>query len=320
MTNHAEVMRSLKSRINQICNFIPKNHDVVFLDYPVYLNIGDLLIAAGTKSFFKENNYNVVAEYSLLEKARCRKYIKPGQTLVMQGGGNFGDLWSGHQDFRLWVIKNFPNNKIVILPQSLHYNNPEKLAADLREIERHKDLMICVRDEASLDMLKPLGQAKVHLSPDMAHYLWKSDIFPQNPVIEHSSPLLFIRRDEEGANQTRIYQHYSKDQMIDWPEIIGPSSLKIYNFIRRYVYKTRHPLLRPLPRSFIWDCFSRYLIWRCIRYFAKYPAVVTDRLHGTILDLLMQKPVTLIDSGYGKLRRYANCWLKDSPLLTLRTF
>ena len=319
MPRHSEVMGNLKSKINEISRFIPADRDVVFLDYPVYLNIGDLLIAAGTKSFFKANGYNVVNEFSLLEQADCLKHIKPDQTLVMQGGGNFGDLWAGHQDFRLWVIENFPNNKIVILPQSLHFSGPDKLAETLVKLDKHNDLTICVRDEVSEGMLKPLARVKLHLSPDMAHHLWGSSCFPRNnPTL--TEPLLFIRRDEEGAEQVEIYKNYDKNLMIDWPEIIKPSSLKIYNLIRRYVYKTNHPVLKCLPKALIWNCFANYLICKCIRYFSKYPSVVTDRLHGTILTLLMQKPITLIDSGSGKLTRYANCWLKDSPLLTIKTF
>lgn len=320
MTNHDDVMKRLKSRIDEICRFIPKVRHVVFLDYPVYLNIGDLLIAAGTKSFFKANQYNVIHEFSLLEQESCLKHIKPGQTIVMQGGGNFGDLWAGHQDFRLWVISNFPDNKIVILPQSLHYTDQIKLNETLERLDQHKDLTICVRDEKSLSMLENLKNVRVHLSPDMAHHLWGNPLYSKNAGVTKPSPLLFIRRDEEGSDQSEIYQHYDRSLMIDWPEIIEPSSLKIYNLIRRYVYKTSHPVLRQLPKAFIWNCFANYLVCKCIRYFSRYPAVVTDRLHGTILTLLLAKPVTLIDSGYGKLTRYAECWLKDSPLLTIKTF
>ena len=37
--------------------------------------------------------------------------------ILMPGGGNFGDLYTLYNEFRLKVIEDFPDNRIVMPPQ-----------------------------------------------------------------------------------------------------------------------------------------------------------------------------------------------------------
>ncbi|HIF0789857.1 TPA: hypothetical protein ACXYQI_005243 [Klebsiella pneumoniae] len=79
---------NLKNKLNEILPFIKDKNEVIFLDYPVYLNVGDLLIYHGTENFFKENNINVKlrrsnARYSVKE---IEKYLNPNTVILMQGG------------------------------------------------------------------------------------------------------------------------------------------------------------------------------------------------------------------------------------------
>jgi len=39
--------------------------------------------------------------------------------------------------------------------------------------------------------------------------------------------------------------------------------------------------------------------------------VITDRLHGHILSLLMGIPHVLLDNSYGKVRRFYEAWTKE---------
>jgi pyruvyl transferase EpsO len=45
--------------------------------------------------------------------------------------------------------------------------------------------------------------------------------------------------------------------------------------------------------------------------------VVTDRLHGHILAMLMDMPTLVLDNSYGKNSRYAAVWTARSRLVTL---
>jgi len=48
-------MYSIKSRLSEILDFIEDKNDVIFVDFPLYHNIGDLLIMSGTMKFFRAN-------------------------------------------------------------------------------------------------------------------------------------------------------------------------------------------------------------------------------------------------------------------------
>ena len=50
----------------------------------------------------------------------------PTGPIFIHGGGNFGDLWAAHQEFRERVLERFPDRQIIQFPQSIHYNSQER--------------------------------------------------------------------------------------------------------------------------------------------------------------------------------------------------
>ncbi|MNF10991.1 putative pyruvyl transferase EpsO [compost metagenome] len=48
-----------------------------------------------------------------------------------------------------------------------------------------------------------------------------------------------------------------------------------------------------------------------ISFINKYDKVVTTRLHGLILSILLNKEVYMLDNSYGKCKRFHDVWLKD---------
>ena len=53
-----KILISLKQELKKIVELINKE-DAFYFDYPMHLNVGDLLIYAGTEAFFKEYNINI---------------------------------------------------------------------------------------------------------------------------------------------------------------------------------------------------------------------------------------------------------------------
>lgn len=88
-------MYSLKSKLIKILDFIEDKNDVIFVDFPLYHNIGDLLIMAGTMKFFKNNSIRVKLHLSA-HNLNIDKAITKNTTIICQGGGNFGDLYDTH--------------------------------------------------------------------------------------------------------------------------------------------------------------------------------------------------------------------------------
>jgi pyruvyl transferase EpsO len=79
------------------------------MDVPYYANIGDVLIWEGTLQFIKR--YLNKKLLYVCGNETC-KYPDLNENIIvlLQGGGNFGDLWHVHQQFRKDIIKKYPNN------------------------------------------------------------------------------------------------------------------------------------------------------------------------------------------------------------------
>lgn len=52
-------MISLKQKLSELLDVIPKQSEIIYADYPLYGNVGDLFIMKGTEAFFKEHRIRV---------------------------------------------------------------------------------------------------------------------------------------------------------------------------------------------------------------------------------------------------------------------
>ena len=89
------------------------DNDYVLLGLPYYDNVGDVLIWEGTENFLR------TLSHKCLKRASIDTFdfgiLDSNVIILLQGGGNFGDIWIEHQAFRLKIIEKYPQNKIVIL-------------------------------------------------------------------------------------------------------------------------------------------------------------------------------------------------------------
>ncbi len=81
----------------------------VLWDLPYYTNIGDILIWEGTENFLKQLSSQCISKCSY--QTFSYKPLPKDTTILLQGGGNFGDLWRVHQEFRLKIVELYPDNK-----------------------------------------------------------------------------------------------------------------------------------------------------------------------------------------------------------------
>ena len=77
--------------------------------------------------------------------------------ILIHGGGFLGTLWMGQELHVRKIIETFPNNKIIILPQTIFYGEDEE---SKRQFElskkiygKHKDLHIFAREEISYNII-----------------------------------------------------------------------------------------------------------------------------------------------------------------------
>lgn len=308
-------MNFLKERLSVIDAVVPHGSNVVYLDIPLHLNVGDLLIYKGTEQFFKERQYNVLARRT----DKCSmKYVQESRKLsddtiiLLHGGGNFGDLYGHHQRLREQVVLNYPNNKIVFLPQTVHFKEYSNLKSSAEIIRRHKNLTIFCRDTRSQQILEENFCKRVILCPDMAHSLW--NILPKQKKEDiKREKLWMIRKDIEETNLSGLdgKPHFSNYE--DWEDICSNSDraiMKGLDNLERF-NKTLTSGLVPIPA--IWNNYTDGLIRRVNEYFLSHECVVTSRMHGHILCCLLGVKTKLLDNSYGKNSTYYDAWTQFVP-------
>ncbi len=307
--DHEEMMLDIIKQHDFLLELIG-DKSFIYVDIPVHGNIGDLLIMQGTLKFFEKNNLapRIVAPMFSFKPG----WIKPDEIVIFHGGGNFGDLYTGMHELRERVIQENPHNRIIILPQTIHFSSAETMVKSAAIFQQHKDVHLCVRDEKSYELAKQFTK-HAYLVPDMAHHL-----FPiKSELPQAKTTLLLSRTDLEKTNNTLDIPYTT---VTDWPEVVGKreKNFRLFYLAMRLFYRSGLGVLGNRIFVKLWAAYASALIKDAIHLFGRHEYIVTDRLHGHILSSLMSKPHTLLDNSYGKNSGYFKVWTGRSGLGTLK--
>ena len=303
-------MAELKNQLDKLNNVLPRGAQVYFFDYPVHNNVGDMLIWKGTEQFFKENKIQVLKRYSchlvdyLLKKQDKLIKIPKEAIIVCQGGGNFGDLYPVHQNLRKLIVGEFPNNRIVILPQSIFYEDKKAAKKDFAIFGNHKDLHLYVRDNQSFELARQYLK-NVYLCQDMAHALYPLE----QKNSDNLKTLYFLRRDKERVEATIAKGDGVEIDEFDWHLLFSKVDMKLMRIFNRVHHSYKMiKMISPNILAKLWFIYNGYMINKAIKLFSDHQIIVTSRLHGHILACLMNKENKLLDNSYGKNSSYFQCW------------
>lgn len=309
--NFTEKKQNLKFYIKKnLLPLIPS--DCIYLELPYYPNIGDLLIWEGTQCFIEENNIKCL--YKTSKWTFKASKIGKNTTILLQGGGNFGDLWRSNQEFRLKIIKHFPNNRIIILPQTIYYQDLSILKHDADLMNQHKDLVICARDKNSFEILENhFTNAKKLLLPDMAFYINQSKI---NFTKKNSGQNLFIQRNDKESNpkiSLNIAQKYNIPNVHfkDWPTMEKSNIIQLIGTLLLKSNKILNNQLSTLTDFYCQNIYKNLMIKKGVKFIKSYNEIYTTRLHVAILCILLEKRCHFLDNSYGKNLNFYNTWLND---------
>ncbi|MBK0002096.1 polysaccharide pyruvyl transferase family protein [Erwinia sp. S38] len=308
-------MNVLKNKLSVIDDVVPPGSKVVYLDIPLHLNVGDLLIYKGTEQFFKEKKYQVLArrtDQSSMKFLKENKNLPKDVIILLHGGGNFGDLYGHHQRLREQVVLDFPNHKVVYLPQTVHFKDPEEQRKSASIISQHKNLTIFCRDTRSQQILKEQFCDNVFLCPDMAHSLW--GVFPTQ-VKENikKDTLWMIRKDIEETNLSSLEGKPDISQYEDWKDICTNKDRNAMRILINLEKVNKSVSSGVVPVSKIWGSYTDKLVDRVNEYFMSHDLVVTSRMHGHILCCLLGVKTKLLDNSYGKNSTYFDAWTQYVP-------
>lgn len=287
--------------------------DYVLWDLPYHGNIGDILIWEGECQFLSCFPHKCL-EFSAQDTCHFPS-LPEDVVILLHGGGNFGDLWREAQEFRLKVIRKYPANRIVIFPQSVHYQNPETLKADAEVMAQHKKLVICARDEQSFQILKPYVRNEMLLLPDMAFCIdpRRLERFKQQ---QGDTDLFLKRRDKElnkevsGPEGAEIRDWPSVEKVLFMLRCLG-LCLKVGNGLRRWKLHFPGRLWNKLTDWYASEVVRPVLLKIGVGFLSRYRHIYTTRLHVMILSVLLEKECVCLDNSYGKNFAFYETWLKD---------
>lgn len=265
----------------------------VLFGIPIHGNIGDQAISIAENVLLKDIGVRKVFEVISPDIENITKALKniinKKAIIIVHGGGFLGNQWIVEQKRVENVIKTFPNNKIVIFPQTVFFtdNNEGKLVEEKAKtvFSSHKNLVICAREKKSYSLMKELFKnAKIILIPDIVLYL---DEFKNNNV--RDGILLCLRSDPEAKlkkdDRKEIFDIASKyDKNIKWTDTV-------------------------INEVILQDERQKYFNEK-LEEFSKSKLVITDRLHGMIFAAMTKTPCIVMGNYNHKVKGVYE-WMKD---------
>lgn len=286
------------------------NNDYLLLDLPFHNNLGDILIWRGEEDFLKTIPFKCVERGSKAWKGNPVDFKE--KVILLHGGGNFGELYIAHQQFRLDIIQKFPENRIIIFPQSVWYEDENNAIHDADICGQHKDLTICARDQYSYDYLKRyFSKNNILLVPDMAFFI-NDELLNKYRGLESNNISLFFRRIDKEITESTPSNIEGCD-IHDWPTV-ELSANKEFGRLERLSSMLPYNLGR-IVNSIATQRAKKVLLNRYpkigLEFLAPYSKIVTTRLHALILSFLLGKKICYIDNTTRKLSSFSNTWLAD---------
>lgn len=295
-------------------------NDYILLDLPYYTNIGDTLIWEGTKEFLSTIPYRCL--YATDMNFFIERKLSTETIILLLGGGNFGDKYREHTAFRKRIIKLYPRNKIIILPQSVYYKDEYNLKNDVEFYSQYHNVTICTRERFSYEFIKRnFVYNRTILVPDLAFYI---NIDKYN-ISSSFGKTLFVRRLDSELLSESDYSKVPKDaDVYDWPTYYSEGLyLKTIYYIFRCLKFLSSICGRRLKNKL--EDIKRNVFYRKkyvqmgVDFLSQYDTIYSTRLHVMILAVLLGKRIYIYNNETGKLANFYNTWLLDYSNINLLT-
>jgi exopolysaccharide biosynthesis predicted pyruvyltransferase EpsI len=293
LTLITELQGKIRSCLGEFVTRFP----VALLDFPDIRNVGDSAIWLGEIAYLTKHHKELptyvsdMRNYSMRKLASCM----PDGPIFIHGGGNFGDIWVAHQEFRERVLKDWPGRQVIQLPQSIHYSSDTRAIETARVIDGHKNFVLLVRDEESKYYAEKRFNCRIILCPDMAFCI--GPVSGKSPAL----PVLAMLREDREKRGTHDLAQFSEIPVEDW---ISEAPWPIRFAKIRGAFSAFPNLSRVSMRRAKYNAAAHHRFRRGIRQIERAHAIVTDRLHVHILSLLLGRPHAVLDNNYGKIGRF----------------
>lgn len=284
-----EYYAELRRRAGDRCAFL--------LMTPRYRNYGDHLIAYSERMLLISAGVDEVIEipYEDCQTLRnsFRAVVRPGDTVFFTGGGYLGDLWPGLEGTAEIILESLGSgNRACFFPESLFYSNAGNECFEVSVKAAKASVTVSAREETSFKRLsRSLDSASVRLFPDVGLFVRRSDLLMATPDRVAGRALVCLRRDKENLQGTGFGVELT-------------AALNSCGFTISAI-DTHDPV------GEIEDFDRQRELGAIARRFGEASLVVTNRLHGMVLAMIMGTPCIALDNISGKVSGVAR-WVAGS--------
>ena len=289
LKTHTPTFTREQSALLEIIAAVKSTDKRIFLiGTPEHGNLGDQAIVLGElrilENYFPEHkiieiqrNYLMGESGELFWGLGFEKYIRRDDIIFYHGGGNLGNLWSSNEILRRLIIERFPDNKIVIFPQSICFTNDadglKEREISTRIYNAHKDLHLMARDENSFNLARKIFPA-IHnyLLPDAATVMHG---IMDDVDIKREGVLFILRGDKEKVrDDTKIKMLQATFNKLKIPFAVTDTVIK-----GKVTAEDREQKVRAV-----------------LAQVRKSKLVITDRFHGVVFSFITRTPVLAFKS------------------------
>lgn len=310
---HRELLRSLG-------DVLPRGTRAALVNYPNHHNVGDPALYVGTIRALRAIDVQVTyrCEVTTYDRASLARVLSRGTTVILiNGGGNLGDQYP-QQRLRETVLRDFASVQTIQLPQSVWFQDRARLDAFRTIVDAHRGLTLMLRDATSLAFARANFAAQAQLAPDLAFGIGPID----RPIAADRDVVWLRRQDREGTPAQGAHDG-GLVAPFDW--LTATADEAVVDRSGRWLLRANARLSRHVAQHrWLWpavaatyDPLAARRLEFGLRELARGRVVVTDRLHGLILALLMGIPVVAVDNVNGKVRSFVDTWLGGVPTVHL---
>lgn len=290
-----------KSTLAVLTGCLPEGADeVIFLDAPTHRNFGDSLIWQGTLNYLQTMGKRVVFASDAKSFRDTHLDRLPKQLpILLQGGGNLGDLWPRHESFRRHILHTFGDRRIILLPQSIRFHDPAEIAVTRESYHHAQKLTVLLRESNSMAIAREaFPEAHLQFCHDLAFGV---DVPQDHRRGGRSTPILLARTDKEAKEEDHLFAQAHGTE--DWAA--GTMNRALWRrLVSLKVRLSRSPRASPgvlNALNFTYSGLAALNVSAAIDQFHGAPYLITNRLHAHILATLMGMPHWVADNNYGKI-------------------
>ncbi len=271
----------------------------ILIGSPEHGNLGDHAISIAEIAFLKEYFFDreiieISANHFISDSRRIANHINSKDIILITGGGFMGSLWLDGEIMTRTIVNYFPDNHIVIFPQTVYFEKTEYAQAEketsMQVYKKHKNLSIALRDKSSFDFMniELSDSAELFYSPDIVTFLNMTE-----PKKKRESITFCIRQDRESTVDQDLISSVKKS-------LIGYN----FNYISTVVNGSVSLKRRNEKLELLLDQFRTSKI------------VITDRLHGMLFAAITGTPCVALDNLSRKVSG-VYIWIKYLPYIRL---